>query len=110
MSQGGDVEMGVNDHDPLASWDQHVTLSAQSTNETSIELETYLSKLILSAAWIRFMILSQFWKGRPVLPIRLSRPESRSRLDQRRTRERRARFKIRSRPAHSHLEWQSLRS
>jgi hypothetical protein len=45
MSQGGDVEMGVNDHDPLASWDQHVTLSAQSTTEASIVLETYLSKV-----------------------------------------------------------------
>ena len=29
MSQGGDVEMAVNDHDPLASWDQHVTLTAR---------------------------------------------------------------------------------
>ena len=45
MSQEGDVEMAVNDHDPLTSWDQHVTLSAQSTNEASIELETYLSKV-----------------------------------------------------------------
>ena len=45
ISQGGDAEMAINDHDPLASWDQHVTLSAQSSNEASIELETYLSKV-----------------------------------------------------------------
>ena len=45
MSQGGDLDMAINDHDPLASWDQHVTLSAQSSNEASIELETYLSKV-----------------------------------------------------------------
>ena len=37
--------MAINDHDPLASWDQHVTLSARSSNEASIELETYLSKV-----------------------------------------------------------------
>jgi hypothetical protein len=44
-SQGGDVEKGANDHDSLASWDQQVTLSARSTNETFIKLEAYLSKV-----------------------------------------------------------------
>jgi hypothetical protein len=42
MSQGGDVEMSVIDPDPLASWDQHVT---RTTNEASLELETYLKKV-----------------------------------------------------------------
>jgi hypothetical protein len=45
MSKGGDVEMSVIDHYPLASWDQHVTCSARSTNEASLELETYLKKV-----------------------------------------------------------------
>jgi hypothetical protein len=44
MSQG-DVEISEIDNDPLASWDQHVTRSAQSNNEASLELETYLKKV-----------------------------------------------------------------
>ena len=45
MSQGNDVQMVVNDQNPLASWDQQVTLSARSTNEASLELESNLSKV-----------------------------------------------------------------
>ncbi|KAM0874556.1 hypothetical protein ACQ4PT_037342 [Festuca glaucescens] len=54
MTQGGDDEMVVSD-DPMADWDNHITQSAQSTNVDSSELDSYLSKLILSIAWLQFM-------------------------------------------------------
>ena len=45
MSQGGDNDMDVTDEDPMADWDNQVTLSARSTNVDSTELDSYLSKV-----------------------------------------------------------------
>jgi len=44
----------------LASWDQQVTLSARSTNEASLELESYLSKVPIRRC-DQFNILA-WWK------------------------------------------------
>ncbi|KAM0874555.1 hypothetical protein ACQ4PT_037342 [Festuca glaucescens] len=46
---------GFRSDDPMADWDNHITQSAQSTNVDSSELDSYLSKLILSIAWLQFM-------------------------------------------------------
>ena len=37
--------MAVSGEDPMADWDQLVTLTARSTNLDSIELDSYLSKV-----------------------------------------------------------------
>ena len=44
-TQGADDDMVVAYQDPMADWDKHVTLSAQSTNLDSTELDSYLSKV-----------------------------------------------------------------
>ncbi|WVZ61995.1 hypothetical protein U9M48_011797 [Paspalum notatum var. saurae] len=59
-SQGVDIEMGTTDNDPLATWDRHVTVRAQSGGEASLELESYLSKVPIRRS-DRFNILT-WWQ------------------------------------------------
>ena len=47
QGQGGDNDMDVTLDDPMSDWDKQVTLSAQSTNVDSTELDSYLSKVSL---------------------------------------------------------------
>ncbi len=45
MPQANDDDMVVTDQDPMADWDKHVTLSAQSTNVDFSKVDSYLSKV-----------------------------------------------------------------
>ena len=44
-TQVDDDNMVEGNQDPMADWDKHVTLSAQSTNLDSTKLDSYLSKV-----------------------------------------------------------------
>lgn len=45
ITQGNDDDMDAINQDPMAAWDKHVTLSAQSINIDSSELDLYLTKV-----------------------------------------------------------------